>query len=81
MKNKKPSAKKNTVLAATFRCAVGSRQFFQVYKEQFAGAGPPGGAGENGYGVEIYKLEGNRRLAVVQCALAAYQVAEKEQKK
>ena len=45
----------------------------QEYREQFAGAAPPGGAGENGHGVDIYKLEGNGRLAVVQCSLAAYQ--------
>lgn len=46
----------------------------QEYKEQFAGnkGPPPGGAGKNGYGVEIYNLEGNARLAVVECSMAAY---------
>ncbi len=47
----------------------------QEHKQQFGGDNgpPPGGAGKNGYGVDIYRLEGKGRLAVVQCSLAAYQ--------
>ncbi len=43
------------------------------YQEQYTPDGPPGGAGKYGYGVDIYKLKGNWRLAVVTCSFALYQ--------
>lgn len=41
----------------------------QAYKAH----GAIGEAGENGYGVDIHKLAGKARLAVIQCDLAVYQ--------
>ncbi|MDR3569120.1 MAG: hypothetical protein P4L43_13915 [Syntrophobacteraceae bacterium] len=45
------------------------------YKGQFTGVNgqSPGASGRYGFGLDIYKLQGDWRLAVVDCSFAAYQ--------
>jgi uncharacterized protein len=45
------------------------------YKDQYGGdqGQSPGAAGKYGYGLDIHKLQGDWRLAVVNCTFAAYQ--------